>query len=475
MLKRKCKVSYDHDPKYSYAVSAEDYERDGIIGLEPMTAKELNTEDKIREAFNNKDNIIEEKFDGTRALLYLVDGGCRVFSRRISKKTGFYVENTDSVPYIRDSVFDSSMKGTVLDGEMFIPGRDFSLSCGIMNSRYDRAVQQQEKYGYEVLHVFDILMFEGEDVTKFPLWKRKKLVERVVKQLDNPYVVEVSYSYIKGEDENCIRVPFNKKMYHRWMRDIHNLTMRFPNLVTIFSREYPDEVLRRMDKVFLTPMQYYEYVVFNGGEGVMIKNSNGCYHHKRGWEYSKIKKFLTRECIILGFTEPEKEYKGKFPDPAKWDYWEYKDGNSINLGTFSYVERSDFIHRTWNKEDFTPVSKYYYNRWVGNIRLGVVISEEEYKESSLSKENTSFTFIPSCSIASNHTKNIVIEVGDCSGFDEYWREEFSVLRDVYVGKVVEVKAQEVFKKTGKMRHPRFLRLRPDKNPLDCTWKDHVGE
>jgi ATP-dependent DNA ligase len=44
-----------------------------------------------------------------------------------------------------------------------------------------------------------------------------------------------------------------------------------------------------------------------------------------------------------------------------------------------------------------------------------------------------------------------------------------------IGKVLEVKANELFKDTGKMRHPRFLRMRPDKNPEDCTWKDHIGE
>ena len=30
------------------------------------------------------------------------------------------------------------------------------------------------------------------------------------------------------------------------------------------------------------------------------------------------------------------------------------------------------------------------------------------------------------------------------------------------------------KDTGKMRHPRFFRMRPDKSPLECTWKDHIS-
>lgn len=43
-----------------------------------------------------------------------------------------------------------------------------------------------------------------------------------------------------------------------------------------------------------------------------------------------------------------------------------------------------------------------------------------------------------------------------------------------IGKVIEVKANEQYKDTGKLRHPRFLRMRDDKDNLACTWTDHFG-
>ena len=120
--------------------SAEAFELARIKGYEPMTAKELDTETAQELAFENSDNIIEEKFDGTRALVYFLAqqvydaenntlteekmGYCRVFSRRISKKTGFYVENTDSLPHIRETDAPA-LGGTILDGEMFIDGLPF--------------------------------------------------------------------------------------------------------------------------------------------------------------------------------------------------------------------------------------------------------------------------------------------------------------------------------------------------------------
>ena len=76
-----------------------------IIGYEPMTAKELETEEVQDARLNDANNYFEEKFDGTRALVYFLEdergGYCRVFSRRVSKKTGFYVENTDSLPQLK--------------------------------------------------------------------------------------------------------------------------------------------------------------------------------------------------------------------------------------------------------------------------------------------------------------------------------------------------------------------------------------
>jgi ATP-dependent DNA ligase len=44
------------------------------------------------------------------------------------------------------------------------------------------------------------------------------------------------------------------------------------------------------------------------------------------------------------------------------------------------------------------------------------------------------------------------------------RSWFTVTRPI--GKVMELKANGLTAK-GRLRHPRFLRMRPDKNPEDC--------
>ena len=77
--------------------SPEAFAHAGVHGYEPMTAKELDTEETQNKALNDTTNFIEEKFDGTRAIMQFFSyencegikfGYARIFSRRISNKTG---------------------------------------------------------------------------------------------------------------------------------------------------------------------------------------------------------------------------------------------------------------------------------------------------------------------------------------------------------------------------------------------------
>jgi len=64
----------------------------------------------------------------------------------------------------------------------------------------------------------------------------------------------------------------------------------------------------------------------------------------------------------------------------------------------------------------------------------------------------------------------LINFGSCSGMDDALREEISRNRESYIGRVIEIEAQERIAKTGRFRHPRFLRFRPDKNAEDCVYR-----
>ena len=556
-------------PHFEHFVSADMYEEAGLKGYAPMTAKEVETEEQQDAFLNDPEYIIEEKFDGTRALLYFLSqkplsrkqlsdeeyhlryclsrgsgfchgknriyefflsnksateraefikneygtGGCtivypneevwgsinynakgydmtynskattkhfswsviadtiskmidsgeyyaqeaytRCFSRRVSEKTKWYCENTDSLPQLR-SLGITEMNGTILDGEMFIPNRPFKDVSSTLNCKWDKAIDRQLELGFIVFHAFDILFYKGIDLRKMPLKRRKHYLKLAVEKINSPYVKLVEYHSCGS----LIPVKIDDVSYFRQKES------SYPHLVSeINALDKGNNPF--INPVGVTPRAYYEYIVATGGEGVMIKPLDGKYHHKRGREYQKIKKFLTREVIIMGFTDPTDEYKGKFPTIDKWDYWETTEGDRVDLSEYSPESREKF-KKNWYPDECRPISKHYCKYWVGTIRFGVAIEPDEmFKLPKNKKFNIEEMILEGDDV-------LVLEVGECSGFDEETREMFSEDPQSWVGKVIEIKANEIFKDTGKLRHPRYLRVREDKAPTQCTYKDHIS-
>ena len=412
--------------------SAEKYAEANIVGYEPMTAKELDTEDKQEKALYNPDNYLEEKFDGTRALVYCFKDCNRVFSRRISKKTGFYVENTDSVPQIREG-YNSSMNDTILDGEMFIPEQGFQVSSAIMNCKSDKAIDRQKELGFQVFHAFDILFFRGKDLREIPLRLRKLYLRIAVAELNNPYIQCVNY-------HRCNAI-VSTKSYEKEHGKPIDLFDKL-NEDTPYHSFYT--LVRDLgDTDTLTPRAFYEYIIATGGEGLIIKPKDSIYEHKRTWSYSKIKAFLTRELILVGFSEPTREYSGKAPKD-----WEYYEGD-------------------------TPVTRHYYYKQVGNMKLGVVITSDEYESIPKNKRGEVHNPVNLGLDPRLQDTSVVMEVCECGGFEDVMRKYLTEHKEQIIGSVVEVKANGVMKDSGRMRHPRYFRFRKDKAPEQCIWRDHI--
>lgn len=97
------------------------------------------------------------------------------------------------------------------------------------------------------------------------------------------------------------------------------------------------------------------------------------------------------------------------------------------------------------KEESTKVSgktsatKYHLKGWVGAVRFGQYVDGE------------------------------LVDCGKCSGMTDELREELSKNKKKYLGRVVEILANER-EPTGRFRHPRWVRFRDDKNPKECVWR-----
>ncbi len=579
-LKTKELIILNESPKFQHYRTYDNYETAHIKGIEPMTAKEI-AEDKQDAEFDNPNNYIEEKFDGTRAILHfyrtdpfisktfkskpielralvydllkgssytngkeriydfftsndydrkimanflkkeygigghsgyptdedfevannhnskgleiivggysnsiyrktfkwnyvvdvikdLIEDGIyysqkaytRCFSRRISKQTNWYCENTDSLPHLRD-ICIPELAGTIIDGEMFIPNRPFKDVSSTLNCLYDKAIERQKELGLIVFHAFDILYYKGRCVEKLPLWKRKKLLDEVVRLADSPYIKYVTC-------QSCGREVLTSyyEFSHGSIFDVYNNLLKeskenaYPTFMSEMSKKSVDSLHS------LSPKALYEYIVATGGEGVILKPKDGKYYHKRGREYQKVKKFLTKELIICGFTEPTKEYTGKFPNDM-WSYWVNSSNNKkVHIEDAENCKASYLINK-----GYTPVTRHYYENQIGQLILGILITNEELGEIPYNKQGTLYD--PEIVGLKVEEGTLLMQVCECSGFDDAQRQVFTLNKNDYLGAVVEVKANEIFKDTGKMRHPRFLRVREDKNANQCTWKDHI--
>lgn len=419
-------IAKEYPPLYTnyfYDDYIKDLLRGDIQFIENMCAKEPLNEEQLQEMLTSTDYLAEEKYDGVRADLHFGDK-IRCFSRRISKKTGWYAENTDNVPHIRDLNYPEELKGTVLDGEFRVLSGDFKDISSLMNCNFDEAILRQKENGLKATFIaFDILYYKGISVMKMPLHRRKDLLADVIRRL--PSECDIMQSSFTDD-----------KMHIYITKDvIQGLSASYPTLLKELSelKPKPNETPFWM---LASKQAWYEYILVKGGEGLMLKHKDGKYHMKRCREYTKYKKFLTRDVVISGFIEPTRVYEGKAPET--WEYW----------------------------EGDTPVTKYYAKGWIGTVKYSVLITQEELEE--LKKKNPKEKY--DCYYFEG---NLYLEIGDCGGMDEQMREYMSNNKPYLIGKVIEVGCNEVIKKTGKLRHPRFLRIRDDKVNTMCTFKDHL--
>jgi bifunctional non-homologous end joining protein LigD len=196
-------------------------------GIRPM----LST--TVKEPFDHPEWIFEVKWDGYRAVAEIRGDGVSLYSRNgisFDKKFHPIVES------LRTFRFEA-----VLDGEIVVvddEGRpDF------------QALQHYQGTGNDHLmyYVFDLLYFQGHDLTNQPLLRRKELLKKIL-----PSGPRIRYS---------------------------------------------DHIVR--DGVL-----YFTVVREKGLEGIIAKHSQSTYEiGKRSRQWLKMKTRLTQEGVIAGFTE----------------------------------------------------------------------------------------------------------------------------------------------------------------------------
>ena len=230
---------------------------DTLPQLQPMLAYDSGVySNGSLDEYENSHYSIEPKFNGIRMLCFLRNKKVRFQTRGRSRHTQLFSERTGHYPQYHNR-YDPKYEGTILDGEMvaFVnsPNRkknlwidnDLPLVMSMNGGRDEAGIATQMEKGWARYIVFDIISYCGEDVTHLSQKERRNLLLIVAKDLD----LDVSPEWIPG------------KKY---------------------------SVRERFDMITKT-----------GGEGVILKNRDSAYEHRRSYSWLKVKRFEE----IIGYVD----------------------------------------------------------------------------------------------------------------------------------------------------------------------------
>lgn len=222
------------------------------------------------EIWDSPEWVAEEKYDGDRRLSHFFANVIRFTGTRTSVKDGLFVEKTGCVPQLsariwtpgsgkpRKQNWPAALEGTVLDGEVLPPpgkliqGGRSKYVTSIMGSAPDEAIRKQMEGGFLCYAVFDCLFFKGQDIRGCPLRERYNYRDQALALWRNDYVFKAASAVGAGKQ------------------------------------------------------RFYQKIVDDGGEGVVLKRYSDPYDSDSRWV--KVKKWATADVVVTGFTPGDGKY-----------------------------------------------------------------------------------------------------------------------------------------------------------------------
>jgi bifunctional non-homologous end joining protein LigD len=188
----------------------------------------------IKKPFDHPDWIFEVKWDGYRTIAEISNGDVSLYSRNLISLNKKFLPVADALLRLKVDA--------VLDGEIVVVDDRGHPDFQILQN------YQKSGRGNLIYYVFDLLHFQGHDLTGLPLLTRKKLLQKIL-----PHSSEIKFS----------------------------------------------------DHILKEGLLFFDVVKKKGLEGIIAKHSQSVYRiGRRSRQWLKLKTQLTQEGVIAGFTEP---------------------------------------------------------------------------------------------------------------------------------------------------------------------------
>lgn len=156
-----------------------------MVDFEKLMDPKIVKIDKAEQLFDDNSYLEEPKINGRRIQCLINDDVS--FAGRYAREGN---ENINDFRYKFFKIYDDMQgmglpKGTLLDGEVYLPGKPVSQTFQIINSCIDDAVRFQETNGFLVYVIFDIISLGGQSLKNKTLYYRKQKLKDVVKSTCN--------------------------------------------------------------------------------------------------------------------------------------------------------------------------------------------------------------------------------------------------------------------------------------------------
>ena len=298
--------------------------------IQPMLIWTLpaNKKDKLSEVCASGEYFAEEKLDGALYQFCRTDKGNYLFGRTVSVKNGLLTNKIDNVPHI-NSALSCLPCGTVIIGEIYVPGGTSKNVTSIMGCLPAEAIKRQDKQGKIKYYLHDMIFYNGEDMQSWG--------------------AEARY----------------QKLVEAW-NEFHLEQFDFLRLAESFDTGIEERLSQ---------------ILAAGGEGIVLKKKDAPYSEGKrpAWATIKCKQMDTIDLVCTRAIEATKEYIGK--ELETWPYWQERSERNQN-GEYTWLSSEgqyyeDYLH---NPHIYRPVTKPYFYGWKTAIGIGAYDDEGNLKE-----------------------------------------------------------------------------------------------
>lgn len=298
--------------------------------IQPMLIWTLpsNKKDKLSEVCASGEYFAEQKIDGALYQFCRTDKGNYLFGRTVSAKNGLLTNKIDNVPHI-NSALSCLPCGTVIVGEIYVPGGTSKNVTSIMGCLPAEAIKRQDKQGKIKYYLHDMIFYNGEDMQSWG--------------------AEARY----------------QKLVEAW-NEFHLEQFDFLRLAESFDTGIEERLSQ---------------ILAAGGEGIVLKKKDAPYSEGKrpAWATIKCKQMDTIDLVCTRAIEATKEYTGK--ELETWPYWQERSERDQN-GEYTWLSSEgqyyeDYLH---NPHIYRPVTKPYFYGWKTAIGIGAYDDEGNLKE-----------------------------------------------------------------------------------------------